>query len=434
LARGLACEYISIYVNAPKPFSFRKGIGGIERFEPDFESGCMTVIVFAELTSTDLRHAPVDAMLLKTIAIAVPNAEVRFFGESRHLDRIGDLLGKIPAKVSFHPIPLSGHEPSHLSRVSIRRLRHNFVSLLRATKNGRDIILVTSSASATAILASALVMIVRWRSVRLVENILHGELNNIRHKWRSRNPIYRLLDLKTCLTFWRGSRFRYLVLEDGIKAALGKEVPGIENYVDVVLHPVNETEYSGSNLLPFAYPVALGMLGAITQSKGFPFYAGLAKKFGQTHPDRLHFHIIGRVNREFDKFDFSSFQPPVSFEDLARKSFIERVRRLHFVCLPLQGDYYSLAASGTLMDAITCCKPVIVTATPLTRALFAEFGDIGYLCDFLTDFERVLLRISGGLDVARYRRQVEAMSELYRSRTPEALALTFREYLQAAER
>jgi hypothetical protein len=240
-----------------------------------------------------------------------------------------------------------------------------------------------------------------------------------------------MLDLKSCLAFCRGQNFRYVVLEEGIKRALNGRSPGLTPFVDVIPHPVNEFELGGE-LPPIGYPAGLGMLGAITEAKGFPTYAELAAKLTPKHGSRLHFHIVGRISRQFEKFDFTCFEPPVSFVDIPRKTFIERARHLHFVCFPLQGDYYSLAASGTLIDAITLRKPIIALSSLLLEPLFEEFGDIGYLCKDKVEFEAVLLGISADFDPGRYSRQVEAITRLYLSRTTEALTAKVQSYLSAS--
>jgi len=92
------------------------------------------------------------------------------------------------------------------------------------------------------------------------------------------------------------------------------------------------------------------------------------------------------------------------------------------VFLPLQPEYYRLAASGALLDAITWLKPVIATSVPIVSDIFARYGDIGYLCDSTTDMQQALRTVLTKMDSVRYAGEVEAMRQVREARLPAMLA------------
>jgi glycosyltransferase involved in cell wall biosynthesis len=122
---------------------------------------------------------------------------------------------------------------------------------------------------------------------------------------------------------------------------------------------------------------------------------------------------------------------PLSSTPLARSEFIERLAGLHYVMFPFrEGGYYTLSASGTLVDAITWLKPVIATPIPMVRRLFDEFGDIGFLFRDDEELRSVFDRIMS-IDETRYRDQVAALERARETRTPQALAARYVEIIKS---
>src|SRR6185312_6377010 len=100
--------------------------------------------------------------------------------------------------------------PDSVSLVSLRRLCHALSCLVRVVRHNRDksATLILSSASAASILAAALVQTWSRHAITRSVILLHGELHGIRDAWRSRNPLYRALDLRSALHRWYGPRLR----------------------------------------------------------------------------------------------------------------------------------------------------------------------------------------------------------------------------------
>jgi len=187
-------------------------------------------------------------------------------------------------------------------------------------------------------------------------------------------------------------------------------------------HPANLTEIAYCRHLSLQYPVRIGLVGQATEAKGVTPFLETATLLKQQYGERIEFYLVGRVFDGDDVARFAHLDGPVSMEDLGREDFRDLLGRLHFVFLPLQPEYYRLAASGALLDAITWLKPVIATSVPIVSDIFARYGDIGYLCNSTIEMQQALRTVLTKMDSVRYAGEVEAMRQVREARLPAMLA------------
>lgn len=392
---------------------------------------CPARIAVVELSSRDLRHAAFNAMLLRVVSLAVPEASIAFWADASHCARVGELLRETSVDITFHPIRLSEHRVEKMSLVSSHRLWRDLVNLWRVIRAGGHgpTLMVVSSASATGISACWFTRWLPGAGRRAIQFVLHGEVNALRDGWRTRHPLYRRLDLRAVLERCHSTRFRYLVLDSAITDTMVREVPGLAGWIDSMPLPAVETDGNDWEMTALTAPVELGLVGVATRAKGFDIYVSLAKSLAREAPGQLRFNLVGRLHPDFAATDLSALTPPIGFTDLPHASFVARLRRLHYVCIPYQGGYYDWGASGAALDAVTSRKPLIVFRTPLTEHLFSVGGDVGHLCHDEKEMAAVLRQLALAPDPERYRRQVAAVDALYRSRTPSAIAASYRQTL-----
>jgi glycosyltransferase involved in cell wall biosynthesis len=236
--------------------------------------------------------------------------------------------------------------------------------------------------------------------------------------------------MRTALTLFKHSEMQYVVLEDSIREVLVRDVPALVSRVEVLEHPVAPNEGAeGAETLQL--PIRFGFLGLANAVKGFPVFVDVARQVTEVFPGRAEFHAIGRWPADSNTtatLDCLATTP--RRERLGRAEFIRGVRSLLYVVLPHQADFYDTSATGTLLDAIACCKPVIARKIPVFNKMFARHGDIGWLFDDDRDLKRVIDTIVAGADQSRYRNQVRNILKAQASRTPAALAARYREIRQ----
>lgn len=380
-------------------------------------------------------HMPFNAGVLEALTGGFSHRRVVFAAESAHGERVGALL---PADVAGRVEHLDLEAPpfgdlwsKHLEGVlgqvepvrAAWRARALIRRILQSQPDAVDLLL-TSTTPATLV---ALRMPGLGRhGPRSVETIVHGALADL-DGWRTRRPLRRALDLRSALSYWVRGGGSVTVLEHHIPEQAARRLPRLAapGALKVFPHPTLDGPATEPGPPPTA-PLRVGFLGAVTDAKGGTVFSRLAQELG--HRPEIEFRLCGFLPGPESGIDLSRFHDPVSTELLPRAHYDEGVRRLHYVCLPLGGPYYDLAASGTVLDAVLHLKPLLTLDGPLTRRLFADAGDIGHLCADEDDLRATLQLLADGVDPHRYRRQVANLETLRESRRPAALAAWTRDH------
>ncbi|HUB10794.1 MAG TPA: hypothetical protein VMB34_02470 [Acetobacteraceae bacterium] len=391
------------------------------------------MILVYEPLWTGTHHAPGNSVTIQTIAGAFPDQAVRVYAEATHLHelRADQALAAHPS-VTLHGTGVSPLFPGKTHVVSAQRFRQEFAvlrSALRSVPAGEPCLVMLISATPTAIWAASLLARVARRRIA-VQVGLHGNLNELTG-WRSRNPLLRAADLPAAMQARHGGRVRFLVLDDAIRDEVARLIPRAAAVTDVLPLPANLAEVALAREIPFSVPVRIALVGQATEAKGTAPFLALARHFRATHPGKAEFHLVGRLMPGDDPARFADLVGPVSADHLSRAAFQQRLAGMHYVCLPLQPGYYSLSASGALIDAITWLKPVIATSLPLVANMFRQFGEIGYLCADADAMRAAIAGLVDAPDPARYAAQVTAMRRLRDSRMPDGLIATYRAIIRA---
>ena len=130
----------------------------------------------------------------------------------------------------------------------------------------------------------------------------------------------------------------------------------------------------------------IAFVGSAKIAKGFGDFASITRDLAR-RSGQYEFSLIGSVQDAFPAEDLAHIRIPDGF--LARGEFLERLRAVDYVCMPLRDDTYTLTASAALLDPIASLKPLIALPTPAIRDLFRS-GPIGHLCDDLTAMAAVM--------------------------------------------
>ena len=154
----------------------------------------------------------------------------------------------------------------------------------------------------------------------------------------------------------------------------------------------------------------------------------LAQKVVRQFGDQVEFHAIGRVPADGSLLlAMEALATKPCTERLSRSDFINGVKQLHFIIFPHEASNYKLNSSGTMLDALASAKPLIARRIPLFENMFLKYGDIGYL--FSTDMElkAIVEHILEDVDIARYHQQILNIKRAQCSRTPQNLAMGYRD-------
>jgi hypothetical protein len=247
--------------------------------------------------------------------------------------------------------------------------------------------------------------------------ILHGQLGDAMI-WRSRNPLARAFDLASQVRHSLPPSVKLVALELGVKEAIADLAP--ENRSVITLeHPILVSEWSKDRPPANRHKLKIAFLGNARRSKGFEIFAELARRSKRTD---LEFDSIGVSAPDTDQLDIEALSRKPSRTAMAREDYLEAVRGIDLVCLPLHGRAYDFTASGTVADAVSALKPLIAFRSRTLDAITARYGPIGWLVE--SDVE--LFELVGALELQAFSdlrpKWVENLRKMREARRPEALA------------
>lgn len=382
-----------------------------------------------ELTWSGISHADGNRTRLSVMARAFPGQPIAMHAEASHLREVFTPESDALRQVTRHAVRLPDRFRNRPHIASWRRLWREWGLLWRALRRGpaEPTLVVLLSSTCTGILAAQLA--VRWLLPRGsgLQVILHGELNAITG-WRPRNPFTRMLDFRAALSRRIGVPTRYVVLEPTIRAALLREMPGMEDVVDVWPHTASVV--STRDVADEA-PVRVGLVGQATRDKGIDLFLEMAARAKAAHGTAIEFHHIGRVPKGTDLAPFRVLDSVPATEGLPGPEYDAYVARMHFVFLPLRPEYYRLSASGALLDAVARLKPVIIADLPLSRYYFETYGDIGYIYRSPDEIPELIERAARSLSDGSYRAMQANLRKAAESRSIPASAEVYRTLVAA---
>jgi hypothetical protein len=377
-------------------------------------------------------HAPFNASLVEVVHRAWPECPAVFAAHSTHLAEVRATLPRdIENAVRWIALdegatsgPWAAYR--HIVRRDLHPLRQSWRAhrLLRSVRSLADEGAGWVFASCDASLLGALWLdrdLIRARSGPRPEVVFHGELAAV-DGWRSRRPTWRALDLTSSLRRWFRAGGTITVLEEHVVDALavGFARPCEAGAVKVLPHPTSHDPEAVATG-PVRTPVNVGFLGIASVAKGFDTFVRTAERLSDE--PNVRFRVAGFRGGDLPDLSLAALHDALPATGMPRAAYEEIVAELDYVCLPLSGDYYRFAASGTVLDAIRYLRPLIALDTPLIRRLVAAAGDIGHVCEDETELEATIRRIARDPDMERHRMQVENLRHLRDRRSPEALAL-----------
>lgn len=371
------------------------------------------ILVF-DLSNVGIAHVPFNHGYLQVLRHAFPGEPIRFFGEPSHCSL---LAGMEPpdSPVRFETGPFLG-------RLGAARFRPwealpktwKVVRAARAIADADRPRFVAFLSGVTSFTTLAVRRLWTDRAAPPLDLVLHSDIAEMA-RWRSRNPLHRLFDWHTQMRRPMGGLVRFVVLEHGIRDNLLAACP--IRAADTVLldHPVPEGELCDSRPVP-ADPLDIGFLGDNTGSKGFGTFLALARAVPGPR-----YHALGRLIDPLPDDAARTLATPPG-DRLPRAVFLDQLRALDLVVLPLTRPAYDWTASGTLIDCVTNLVPVVTTRTRVTEAVFADHGPIGVMVERPEQIADTIRSIDAGWLLARREELTRNLRAARTARLPATLA------------
>ena len=379
-----------------------------------------------------LEHVPFNAGLLTIIRTGHPERRIVFCAESEHSEHVRRQLGEdIASSIEWSTITVPARDAEFYRRLpsDFRRVR----GLLERVKSDNSSVVCTFSSGNASILWSLKFLVSTFHRAARVQVVLHGDFSLLRYRTSLRrhlNPLYHLGSFRTAIRWACDRRVQHVVLEESVRDAVVEKYSFLRDRFVVLDHPLPGDR---NDLEPrlLASPVCFGFLGRAYESKGFSSFLAVAVDISTRFPGLAEFHLIGSVDAQQQEqyateLTFLAIRPETATLDRGR--FLDRLGRMHYVCL-FYDDTYEFTASGVLLDCVEWGKPIVGSRRSLFVHLEREFGEIGYLCDE-TEAQSVIEGLLMALDSGRYHRQVEAMLAIKVSRGPSVLAQRYSQLVE----
>jgi hypothetical protein len=374
-------------------------------------------IALFDFISHDTMHLPFNEEYLRTLRAAFPSDRIVFRARAGHVanlkSRVADLSG-----VAFEacepftvPFGLSSHNP-----LGGRLAAHRCRQIMADSIDGRPLRL----AALLGVDGNLYAAVGRhWPklSPAPLHMILHGQLGDAMI-WRSRNPIARAADLVSQIQRPLPPSVRLVALELGVQEAIAELVPANRSVVTLE-HPIlvqewsEETPPSGDGKLKIAF------LGNARRSKGFEVFASMAR---MSEREDLAFESIGIAAPDTDHLDVSALARKPSRTPMSRQDYLDAVRAIDLVCLPLHSRAYDFTASGTFADAVSALKPLIAFRNRTFDAIVAKYGPIGWLVESEAELFYLVSTLDQHAFAAARPEWVANLRRVREARRPEALA------------
>lgn len=360
-------------------------------------------ITIIEPTWDGLAHCPVNLGVIRIVRTAFPNASITFIAGERHISEIK----KISGDHADNKLQFLNFDPQLDADTLPRNLLQTYKKIKKIPKTlliDADLIIQTSCTASS-------LHCFNWLGLSpKTLTYLHGNANEIAN-WRSKNPLRRWLDFTAGLRKFAKQGGKVLVYEQGIQRQLKQKA----NWLDSSLHVLGHTLLEEERKLckanrSLTNPIRIGFAGNATVSKGFPEFVKLSNDVQTKKPGAYEFHAFSNLHTSCKNIDQTSLSTPAN-RALPRVEFISGLDTMDFIFAWHSDDYYSLAASGILYDAINLGIPLIARRTEQIQHLEDQGMPVALHFDVLADAAHSLRsqtpqqqsyeRLINGLNMAR---------------------------------
>jgi hypothetical protein len=382
--------------------------------------GAAREIAVFDFISHATMHQPFNESYLRTLRAAFPLDRIVFHAAAGHIQnlapRVADLDNIVfkPCEPFTAPFGLSRHNPIG-GRLAARACRRTMASEI-AGKSLRLVALLGIDGNLYAAIGR------HWPAVSKapLHMILHGQLGDAM-VWRSRNPIVRNMDLVAEIRKPLPSSVRLVALELGVREAIAEIAPRTAESILTLEHPILADEWSEPRKAAQT-KLKIAFLGNARRSKGFEVFANLARSSQRSD---LEFQSIGVSAPDTDHLDVTMLARAPSRTSLSRRDYLDAVREIDLVCLPLHSRAYDFTASGTIGDAVTALKPVLAFRNRTLDAIVAQYGPIGWLVDSEAELIYLVQTLERKVFEQLRPQWIESLRTIRAARRPEMVAAAY---------
>lgn len=364
------------------------------------------MIVVVEPQMQGEKHVIVNAGILQILQNTFINDNIYLCMDELHLNKV---LSKNYIKHSGLDTNRFSYDPKEDKKTNVlfkflRQAILCFKIFKIAKRRHAKLIVFTSCFPPTAIFLNFL-------SSKFKQRILicqHGDLGVLLlDKQKLATKIFRYFIRK--MLIGRNLEFNNsLIYGQSIKDKLLELVPEIKNENFIVIdHPYEYLE--NPHPVENSSIITIANIGTATSIKNSEQLFELSPQFSdEISEGKIKFSQIGSVSPEIDTYINDSVEVLVRGNDFVPNSIFQKSLEAsdYFIYFFKTGGYYELCPSGTFFDAIKFLKPIIAIRNSYFEYYFSKLGNIGYLCEDLTEMTSIIKAILRGEKASEYEQQV----------------------------
>jgi hypothetical protein len=357
------------------------------------------------------------------------------FGEKGHLAAIKPLVENFGTNsIYYNQISVTSPGLSLLSKIihwplKLLNDRNNYNSLFKKSREERpDLILFTTVTSVNLYLFLSLF---RKNPEQKILVGLHGEIEYLFRKDLT-------IKQKTIAKWYRRifanvpSNVKFFALSPFIRSQIIEEQILTKEQILFIEHPISNIQKTKDPSSGFS-PTIFSHLGVATFRKGSHNIFKLAEAFcEQVQSTNIIFRIIGRLDDEIRSYQNQFVNvTSVNGQQLDQDKYEELILSSAYSLSFLPEDEYLYRISGSIMDSIQYCLPIISTDHRYISHLFSEAGDIGFICKNDMELKTVIREILSGnrIYLDKYSEQVNNLRAYSSKFESSSNALVLREQL-----
>ncbi|WP_026377188.1 glycosyltransferase [Aestuariibacter salexigens] len=374
----------------------------------------MTNIVVFDFFSHSFMHLPFNEAYLRTLCSNIAQeSSLYFFAHANHADNISVATKDLPT-VSTGPLErMVDSEETSLYRPSAgKRAARKAITFVNTKIDELSAKVVAFSGFNSFLLKDVAICAQNNKGI-VFHLILHNDLA-ANFDWRSKNPWIRYHDLISTLGKTLPDNVKIVALELGIKEAIIEKFPHLESNVITMEHPILATECFPSKKTEISEVINIAFVGHCSKNKGFDTFLELADRFAGAS---ICFHAIGLMERGQEQAQLRSLATKPSKSSVPRDKYIDLIQKADLICLPVSNTY-DYVASGSVLDAVTALKPLLLTTNRSYEAMFNKYGEVGML---FKNREKMLSEFEQSLESVRqhYSKWVENLEAIRKARIAE---------------
>jgi len=377
------------------------------------------MIVVCEPECEGYEHVEFNVALLASLRRAFEEP-VLFLAEPGHLGLVAQRCAAAGVGgVAFRPIAVPPRHLKGLARMLPDGRLHREVLSLARSRDARTV-LFTSTTTASLFALKLLV----GSSGRRCAVVPHAVLDSLEpgggngERWfpyvlRMPNP----------------AGLRFLLLSPSIETAVLAAAPGLTGATAAIEHPYLFAEPPPHH--PDGRPVRFASIGVALREKGLASLVDLARSTVQARPGKAAFAHVGPVlDLELAEGARDVIAFPATRGFLGREAFEREILGSDYALFLYPKGSYRYSVSGALLDAVSLLRPIIALRNPYFEHCFERMGDIGYLCDSLTQMEELLRELCARFPKSHYAAQQQELRKGREVFAPVAVGASLRAALE----